>query len=139
MSDHQDTAKATLPHLPDPETILAELAQAKSIDDLTGKDGVFARLFGKTLTAMLEGEMSAHLGYEPYEAKGRNSELGNTTYLADTSAYSVLDTGVLTVGMAADNWVRERGYSDGQPNAYVAYRAIGDITSTFLAIPWCRA
>jgi transposase-like protein len=73
MNDHQDSAKPTLPHLPDAETILAELAQAKSIDDLTGKDGVFARLFGKTLTAMLEGEMSAHLGYEPYEAKGRNS------------------------------------------------------------------
>jgi transposase-like protein len=73
MNDHPDSAKPTLPHLPDAETILAELAQAKNIDDLTGKDGVFARLFGKTLSAMLEGEMSAHLGYEPYEAKGRNS------------------------------------------------------------------
>jgi len=73
MNDNQDTPKSTLPHLPDAETILEELAKAKSIDDLTGKDGVFARLFGQTLTAMLEGEMSAHLGYEPYEAKGRNS------------------------------------------------------------------
>lgn len=73
MNNNQDTPKPTLPHLPDVETVLAELAKAKSIDDLTGKDGVFARLFGKTLTAMLEGEMSAHLGYEPYEAKGRNS------------------------------------------------------------------
>ncbi len=73
MNENQDTPKPTLPHLPDAETILEELAKAKSIDDLTGKDGVFARLFGKTLTAMLEGEMSAHLGYEPYEAKGRNS------------------------------------------------------------------
>ncbi len=73
MNENQDTPKPTLPHLPDAETIVEELAKAKSIDDLTGKDGVFARLFGKTLTAMLEGEMSAHLGYEPYEAKGRNS------------------------------------------------------------------
>jgi transposase-like protein len=73
MNENQDTPRPTLPHLPDAETILEELAKAKSIDDLTGKDGVFARLFGKTLTAMLEGEMSAHLGYEPYEAKGRNS------------------------------------------------------------------
>ncbi|MCI0348502.1 MAG: IS256 family transposase [Acidobacteriales bacterium] len=73
MNDNQDTPKPTLPHLPDADTILEELAKAKSIDDLTGKDGVFARLFGKTLSAMLEGEMSAHLGYEPYEAKGRNS------------------------------------------------------------------
>jgi transposase-like protein len=73
MNDNQDTPKPTLPHLPDADTILEELPKAKSIDDLTGKDGVFAGLFGKTLSAMLEGEMSAHLGYEPYEAKGRNS------------------------------------------------------------------
>lgn len=73
MNENQDTARPHLPHLPDAETIREELAKAKSIDDLTGKDGVFARLFGKTLSAMLEGEMSAHLGYEPYEAKGRNS------------------------------------------------------------------
>lgn len=73
MNDNQNTPKPTLPHLPDAETLLAELAKAKSIDDLSGKDGVVARLFGKTLTAMLEGELSAHLGYEPYEAKGRNS------------------------------------------------------------------
>ncbi len=51
MNDNQDTPKPTLPHLPDAETILEELAKAQSIDDLTGKDGVFARLFGKTLTA----------------------------------------------------------------------------------------
>lgn len=73
MNDEQDTRKPSLPHLPDAETIRAELGKARSIDDLTGKDGVFARLFGQTLTAMLEGELSAHLGYEPYEAKGRNS------------------------------------------------------------------
>jgi transposase-like protein len=73
MSENQDNPKPRLRHLPDAETILEELAKAKSIDDLTGKEGVFARLFGKTLSAMLEGEMSAHLGYEPYEAKGRNS------------------------------------------------------------------
>lgn len=73
MNENPETPKPRLPHLPDADTILEELAKAKSIDDLTGKDGVFARLFGKTLTAMLEGEMSAHLGYEPYEAKGRNS------------------------------------------------------------------
>ena len=65
MSDPQDSAKTALPHLPDVETILA---QAKSIDDLAGKDGLFARLFGKPLIAMLEGESSAHLSYDPYEA-----------------------------------------------------------------------
>lgn len=73
MSDENKTTEAGLPHMPDVETIRQELAKAKSINDLTGKDGVFARLFGQTLTAMLEGELSGHLGYEPYESKGRNS------------------------------------------------------------------
>jgi putative transposase len=35
--------------------------------------GVFARLFARTMEQMLEAELTEHLGYEPYEAKGRNS------------------------------------------------------------------
>lgn len=73
MSEEKQTPESALPHMPDAETIRQELAKAKNINDLTGKDGVFARLFGQTLTAMLEGELSGHLGYERYEAKGRNS------------------------------------------------------------------
>jgi hypothetical protein len=65
MSDPQDSAKSALPHLPDAETIRA---QAKSIDDPAGNDGVFARLFGKPLIAMLEGESSAHRSYAHHEA-----------------------------------------------------------------------
>jgi putative transposase len=49
------------------------LAQAKSMDDFFGKEGIFAQLFANTLEQMLEAELSEHLGYEPYEAKGRNS------------------------------------------------------------------
>jgi hypothetical protein len=37
MNDNQDTPIPTLPHLPDAQTILAELAKAKSIDDLKYK------------------------------------------------------------------------------------------------------
>jgi transposase-like protein len=43
------------------------------MDDFFGKDGIFARLFASTLEQMLEAELSEHLGYGPYEAKGRNS------------------------------------------------------------------
>ncbi len=43
------------------------------MDDFFGKEGIFARLFADTLETMLEAELTAHLGYEPYEAKGRNS------------------------------------------------------------------
>jgi transposase-like protein len=59
--------------LPPLEVIQRELGSAKSMDDFFGKEGIFARLFGKTLEHLLEAELTAHLGYEKYEAKGRNS------------------------------------------------------------------
>jgi transposase-like protein len=59
--------------LPPLEVIQQELGSAKSMDDFFGKEGIFARLFGKTLEHLLEAELTAHLGYEKYEAKGRNS------------------------------------------------------------------
>ena len=70
---NNEQKEPVLPHMPDPEALAQELEQVTSMDDLVGKNGVFARMFGKTLSAMLEGELSAHLGYEKYEAKGRNS------------------------------------------------------------------
>jgi transposase-like protein len=59
--------------MPSAEEVQRELASAESMDDFFGKEGIFARLFSKTLEQMLEAEMTEHLGYEPYEAKGRNS------------------------------------------------------------------
>ncbi len=59
--------------MPSAEEVQAELAKVQSMDDFFGKEGVFARLFASTLEQMLEGEMTEHLGYEPYEAAGRNS------------------------------------------------------------------
>lgn len=60
-------------YMPSAEEVQAELAKVQTMDDFFGKEGVFARLFASTLEQMLEGEMSEHLGYEPYEASGRNS------------------------------------------------------------------
>ena len=60
-------------HLPNAEEIQKELAQVESIDDFFGKEGVFSRLFARTMEEMLEAELSAHLGYEKYESSGRNS------------------------------------------------------------------
>src|SRR5918912_1404868 len=73
MTDkHQDpTLSGTV--LPSVERIQHELASAKSIDDFFGMEGIFARLFAGTLEQMLDAELTAHLGYAPYEAKGRNS------------------------------------------------------------------
>src|SRR5215216_2262363 len=59
--------------LPNAEAVQRELASAKSMDDFFGKEGIFARLFASTLEQMLETELTEHLGYEPYEAKGRNT------------------------------------------------------------------
>jgi putative transposase len=61
------------PDRPSTERVQEALAQAKSMDDFFGKEGIFAQLFANTLEQMLEAELSEHLGYEPYEAKGRNS------------------------------------------------------------------
>ncbi len=55
------------------ERIQQELASATSIDDFFGKEGIFARLFAGTLEQMLEAELTAHLGDEPYAASRRNS------------------------------------------------------------------
>jgi putative transposase len=60
-------------HLPDAEELAQELAKAESIDDFYGKDGIFARLFAQTVEKMLETELTEKLGYERYEAEGRNS------------------------------------------------------------------
>jgi len=60
-------------HMPSAEEVIRELGKATSIDDFYGKDGIFARLFSKTIEEMLEAELSTELGYERYEAEGRNS------------------------------------------------------------------
>ncbi len=60
-------------NLPSVERVQQQLASATSMDDFFGKDGIFARLFATTLEHMLEAELTAQLGYERYEAAGRNS------------------------------------------------------------------
>ena len=74
MSTSKSQKKRNLQeHMPSLERIQQELGTAESMDDFFGKEGIFARLFGDTLEAMLEAELTEHLGYEPYEAAGRNS------------------------------------------------------------------
>lgn len=59
--------------MPSAEEVGAELANVQSMDDFFGKGGVFARLFASTIERLLEGELTDHLGYKPYEVAGRNS------------------------------------------------------------------
>lgn len=73
MNTNNKTDSKTETAMPGAEEVARELASAQSVDDFFGKEGIFARLFARTLEQMLEAELTAQLGYEPYEAKGRNS------------------------------------------------------------------
>jgi transposase-like protein len=73
MSNNEPKGEQAKIDMPSVERIHQELSSATSIDDFFGKDGIFARLFATTLEQMLEAELTAHLGYEKYEAKGRGS------------------------------------------------------------------
>ena len=80
--------------MPGAEEVARELASAQSVDDFFGKDGIFARLFARTLEQMLEAELTAQLGYEPYEAKGRNSGNSRNGYYSKKVRTSEGDTEV---------------------------------------------
>jgi len=80
--------------MPSAEEVERELASAQAVDDFFGKEGIFARLFARTLEQMLEAELTAQLGYEPYEAKGRNSGNSRNGYYSKKVRTSEGDTEV---------------------------------------------
>jgi len=87
-NEQSDRKREVAEHLPSVERIQQELSTAESIDDFFGKDGIFSRLFAEAMETMLEAELTDHLGYEPYEAKGRksgNSRNGKRTKKVRTS------------------------------------------------------
>jgi len=69
----KNTEKNIQKYMPNAEEVLQELSNATSIDDFFGKGGIFAKLFSKTIETMLEAELTSELGYERYQAEGRNS------------------------------------------------------------------
>lgn len=73
MSEEKRKPRNIQEVMPSAEEVQRELSKAKSMDDFFGKEGIFAKLFAHTIEEMLETELSEHLGYEPYEFKGRNS------------------------------------------------------------------
>jgi putative transposase len=73
MSEEKSKPRNIQEVMPSTEEVQRELGKAKSMDDFFGKEGIFAKLFAHTIEEMLESELSEHLGYEPYEVKGRNS------------------------------------------------------------------
>ena len=73
MTQHKTPLAVPAVTMPAVERIQQELATATSVDDFFGKEGIFARLFARTLEQMMEAELTAQLGYAPYAASGRNS------------------------------------------------------------------
>lgn len=72
-NDGGELHRAALAHLPSLETMQRELASARSLDEFFGKEGIMARLFGATLTDLMQAELSEHLGYSRYSREGWNS------------------------------------------------------------------
>ena len=58
-----------------------------------------------------------------------NSELDDTTRLANTTGYSELDTGLTTFAIAGDNWIHQGGPSGQREDTFNVYRAIWDVTA----------
>jgi len=62
----------------------AELKKCKTVEDLTGKNGLLQRLLKGMMENLLEQEMEEHLGYEKHSSKGdrsgnnRNGKNGKT-------------------------------------------------------------
>ena len=73
MTETGKNTKKKRKGLPSTEKVQEELGKVESMDDFFGREGIFARLFSDTLEQMLDAELSDQLGYEKYEAAGRNS------------------------------------------------------------------
>jgi len=57
---------------PQVEALLDELLEGLSPQDVLGKEGLMAHLQKRLMERMLEGEMTAHVGYEKHAPEGRN-------------------------------------------------------------------
>lgn len=60
--------------MPTGQQVEEELTKAKSMEDFFGKEGIFARLFGKAMEEMLEAEMQEHLGYNKGSHKQKDTQ-----------------------------------------------------------------
>lgn len=72
-----------------PELLEQLLKSVEKPEELLGPDGLLHQLKGALMERILEAEMSAHLGYEPNEAKGRgtgNSRNGHSVKTVETES-----------------------------------------------------
>src|SRR5215475_9006824 len=72
-----------------PELLEQLIKSVEKPEELLGPEGLLHRLKGALMERMLEAEMSAHLGYEPNQAKGRgagNSRNGHSSKTVETES-----------------------------------------------------
>jgi len=69
-----------------------------------GKEGIYARLFSETSEQMLEAELTDELGYEPYQAKGRNS--GNSQNGHYASSMRPIDYLLINKPHGIEDWCK---------------------------------
>jgi transposase-like protein len=77
----------------------ADLANAKSYEDLMGKNGAIKKLLKQALETMLDAELTEHLGYEKHSSQGDhsgNSRNGTTPKTIKT------DTDTITLAVPRD-------------------------------------
>jgi putative transposase len=55
------------------DELLAEMIKGKSPEEILGEGGILKQLTKRLVESALEGEMTEHLGYEPYAAEGKRS------------------------------------------------------------------
>jgi putative transposase len=58
----------------DVEKVQEKFKNIKSIDDITGKDGLVQEIVKSTIERLLKAEQEAHLGYEPYKKSDKQSQ-----------------------------------------------------------------
>lgn len=74
----------TIPNHVTPEVLDGLLKGVENAEDLFGQDGLLKQLSKGLIERMLEGEMTAHLGYGKYESAGRNSGNSRNGYRSKT-------------------------------------------------------
>ena len=112
--------------MPSAEEVARELGKAKSIDDFYGKDGIFSRLFSKTIEQMLEAELTAELGYGRYDAEGRNSGNNRNGHYTRKMRTTRIETG------SGRSYVRKRKMGAGKKSLPVHVIQLGRIAYTWL-------
>lgn len=55
------------------EQLQSDLSEAKTYEDLMGKDGAIKKLMAKALEGMLDAELTEQLGYEKHSSIGKNT------------------------------------------------------------------